>query len=88
MSSATRTTSCDLVEATTSKQCSVDESHQGKGLFYAILTAVVCPCHLPIVGVVLGGSAAGVFFHQHFWSIAAFLAVVTLFSFYKAVRLL
>lgn len=55
---------------------------------YAVLTAIACPCHLPLLGIVLGGSAAGVLFYQHFWAIAIFMGVLTLGFFYKAVRIL
>jgi uncharacterized membrane protein len=61
---------------------------QGKGVFYAILAAIACPCHLPIVGVFLGGTAAGAFFYQNFWVIAGVMLVITLLAFYKAARIL
>jgi len=70
------------------QNCTTSCEPKGKGWFYAVLTAVVCPCHLPWLGVVLGGSAAGVFFQRHFWALAIFLGVVSLVSFLKAIRIL
>ena len=55
---------------------------------YAWATAVLCPCHMPVWGIVLSGTVAGAFFEQHFWSIAAGLGVMTLLSLHKAVRIL
>jgi hypothetical protein len=40
------------------------------------------------LGIVLGGSAAGVLFHQHFWTIAIFMGILTLWFFARAVRIL
>jgi hypothetical protein len=43
---------------------------------------------MPVWGVMLGGSAAGVFFQQNFWLIAIGLGLMTFLSLYKAVRIL
>ena len=61
---------------------------RSKGYVYAILTAIACPCHLPVVGIVLGGSAAGVLFYEYFWPLAIFFGALSLFFFFKAARIL
>jgi hypothetical protein len=61
---------------------------RGRGYLYAIATAILCPCHMPLWGVLLGGTAAGAFFYQHFWSFAILLGALTLFSLFKAMRIL
>lgn len=69
-------------------KCETPFDGRGRGWVYAILTAIACPCHLPVLGIILGGSAAGVFFQQHFWTLAVLMAVLTLLFFVKAVRAL
>lgn len=61
---------------------------RGKGYFYAVLTAIACPCHLPMVGVFLSGSATGVFFEQNFWAIAVAMGALTLAFLAKSIRIL
>ena len=68
--------------------CPTPYDGRAKGWVYAILTAIACPCHLPVLGIILGGSTAGVLFHQHFWSVAIFMGILTLFFFYRAARIL
>jgi len=61
---------------------------KAKGYLYAVITAVICPCHLPLVGVFLGSSATGVLFAQHIAGLAIFMGVLTLISFIAAMRIL
>jgi hypothetical protein len=61
---------------------------RGKGYLYAFATAILCPCHMPLWGVLLGGTAAGTFFYQHFWALAILLGLLTLLSLFKAMRIL
>ena len=61
---------------------------RGKGYLYAVATAILCPCHMPLWGILLGGTAAGTFFYQHFWALAILLGVLTLLSLVKAMRIL
>jgi len=44
--------------------------------------------YLPLVGLFLGGGAAGAFFAQHFMLLAITLGVLSLISFVAAVRIL
>ena len=61
---------------------------EGRGYLYAIITAIICPCHLPLVGALLGGGAAGAFLAQHFVLFAITLGILTLISFVAAARIL
>jgi hypothetical protein len=66
----------------------VDDDGKGRGYFYAFMTAVLCPCHLPVVGLFLGTGAAGAFFAEYFIWVAISLGVLTLITFTAAVRVL
>jgi mercuric ion transport protein len=68
--------------------CETPFDGRTRGWVYAVLTAIACPCHLPVVGIVLGGSAAGALFYQHFLTIATFMGLLTLYFFVRAVRIL
>ena len=58
------------------------------GVRYAFMTAVLCPCHLPVVGFFLGTGAAGAFFAEYFIILAILLGILSLISFAAAVRVL
>ena len=70
------------------ESCRTPYDSRSTGYIYAVLTAIACPCHLPIVGIVLGGSAAGVLFYEYFWPLAFFFGALSLYFFYKAARIL
>ncbi len=61
--------------------CQTPYDGKGKGYLYAVITAITCPCHLPLTAVFLGSSAAGVMFAQHFMLLAIFMGIVSLISF-------
>lgn len=69
-------------------ECEVPKDERGKGYLYAVATAILCPCHMPLWGIALGGSAAGLFFEQYFWSIAVGLGILSLLTFAGAARIL
>jgi hypothetical protein len=73
---------------TQNETCPTCPDGNGKGYLYAAITAILCPCHLPLVGLFLGGGAAGAFFAQHFMLLAITLGVLSLISFITAVRIL
>ena len=73
--------------ATDCETCRASDA-RGKGYLYAVATAILCPCHMPLWGILLGGTAAGTFFYQHFWALAILLGVLTLLSLVKAMRIL
>lgn len=63
-----------------------DDEGRGRGYFYAFMTAVLCPCHLPVVGLFLGTGAAGAFFAEYFILLAISLGVLSLITFAAAAR--
>ena len=68
--------------------CEAPLEERRKGYVYAIATAILCPCHMPVWGVLLGGSAAGAVFDQYFWSIAVGFGVLSLLTFAGAAKIL
>ena len=71
-----------------SESCPILSDGKAKGYLYAVITAIACPCHLPLLGVFLGSSTAGVLFAQHFILLAIFMGAVTLISLVAAARIL
>ena len=68
--------------------CEVPLEERRKGYLYAVATAILCPCHMPVWGILLGGSALGAVFDQYFWSIAIGFGVLSLITFAFAARIL
>ena len=68
--------------------CQSCTDNKTKGYVYAVMTAIACPCHLPVLGIYLGTSAAGAFFAQYFVLLAVLLGILSLVSFAAAVRVL
>lgn len=83
MSVPTENRACRICEP-----CEQPLEERRKGYAYALATAVLCPCHMPLWGILLGGSAAGAVFDQHFWSIAFGLGMLALLTFAGAARIL
>lgn len=54
----------------------------------AVLALLTCPCHLPILLLLLSGTAAGAFVTEYFGAALALLVVLFLFSVTAAMRLL
>ncbi|MBI2311429.1 MAG: broad-spectrum mercury transporter MerE [Betaproteobacteria bacterium] len=48
------------------------------GYLWSALAALTCPCHLPLLAIVLAGTTAGAFIGEH-WAIAG-LALTGLFA--------
>ena len=81
----------DLPENQTTKACDTCEpslEERRKCYVYAVATAILCPCHMPLWGIALGGSALGALFDQYFWSIAIGLGILSLLTFAGAARIL
>ena len=43
-----------------------ESNRRRRGHLYALLAVVTCPCHLPILAVLLSSSAVGAFLNDHF----------------------
>ena len=70
------------------ESCSACAENKGRGYLYAVMTAVLCPCHLPVVALFLGSGTAGAFFAQNFLFLAITLGILSLITFVAAVRIL
>jgi mercuric ion transport protein len=65
-----------------------EASHRRRGHVYAVLALVTCPCHLPILAVLLSGSAAGVFLNDHFAMAVMIFSLLFVCSLVAAMRVL
>lgn len=52
--------------------------HRRRGYAWGLLALLTCPCHLPVVALLLSGTAAGAFIGAHIG--VATLAAVALFG--------
>ncbi len=68
--------------------CEPSLEERRKGYVYAIATAILCPCHMPLWGIALGGTALSAVFEQYFWTIAIGLGLLSLLTFALAARIL
>ena len=78
-------------EKKTAYQCDTCEptlEERRKGYVYAVATAILCPCHMPLWGIALGGTALSAVFEQYFWTIAIGLGLASLLTFALAARIL
>jgi len=66
----------------------LEASSRRRGHVYAILALVTCPCHLPILAVLLAGSAVGVFLNDHFAMAIMIFSLLFVCSLVAAVRAL
>ena len=65
-----------------------EASHRRRGHVYAVLALVTCPCHLPILAVLLSGSSAGVFLNDHFAIAVMIFSLLFVCSLVAAMRVL
>ena len=77
-----------MLETENCPACAEEDKPKGRGYFYAVLTAILCPCHLPVLGLYLGTGSAGAFFAENFVLLAIGLGLLTLFSLNAAIRIL
>ena len=65
------------------------ESNRGRrGHLYALLAVVTCPCHLPILAILLSGSAVGAFLSDYFIMTLTIFSLLFIFSLTAAIRAL
>ena len=50
---------------------------------WGVLAALTCPCHLPVLALLLSGTAAGAFVSEH-WSLATLVLMVLFVLFLRA----
>jgi mercuric ion transport protein len=58
------------------------------GYAMALLALLTCPCHLPVLALLLSGSAAGGFLTEHFGVVLALLSLLFALFLVSALRLL
>lgn len=61
---------------------------QPGGYFLTVLAVLACPCHLPVLMLLLGGTVAGTFLADHFGTFVAVASIVFLFSLIGALHFL
>jgi mercuric ion transport protein len=66
----------------------LEASSRRRGHVYAVLALVTCPCHLPILAVLLSGSAVGAFLNDHFAMAITIFSLLFVCSLVAAVRAL
>jgi mercuric ion transport protein len=50
---------------------------------WGVLAALTCPCHLPVLALLLSGTAAGAFVSEH-WGLAALVLAMLFILFLRA----
>lgn len=63
-----------------------DLGAQRRGYIFAAIALISCPCHLPILVLLLWGTAAGAFLSEHLVAAAAIVGVVFVLSLVAALR--
>lgn len=58
------------------------------GYAMALLALLTCPCHLPILVLLLSGTAAGAFLTEHFWVALGLFSLLFALFLVAALRLL
>ncbi|UPQ81410.1 broad-spectrum mercury transporter MerE [Pseudomonas knackmussii] len=53
-------------------------AHRWRAYAWGVLAALTCPCHLPVLVIVLAGTTAGAFLSAH-WGVVA-VALVAVFG--------
>ena len=66
----------------------LETSRRRRGHVYAVLALITCPCHLPILAVLLSGSAVGIFLNDHFAIAIVIFSLFFVCSLVAAVRVL
>ncbi len=69
-------------------QPEVRTSHQKLGYGFGVIAALSCPCHLPILAVLLAGTTAGAFLSANLAMVVVAAAAIFVVSLRAAIRLL
>jgi len=57
-----------------------------KGYLQLIIAAITCPCHLPLVLTILGGTAIGLFLRHNLIWIVPLLIILFIWSLYRGFK--
>ena len=69
-----------------SERVSLETRKPLTGYLWGALAVLTCPCHLPILAVVLAGTTAGAFLGEHWGSAALGLTGLFVLSLARAMR--
>ncbi len=53
---------------------------------WGLLAVLTCPCHLPLIAIVLAGTSAGALLGEHWWIAAFALTALFLITLSRALR--
>jgi mercuric ion transport protein len=67
--------------------CAASRAKRG-GILWGTLAVVTCPCHLPILAVVLSGTALGALLQEHFTLTLVLFSALFLLSLWAVTRAL
>jgi mercuric ion transport protein len=67
--------------------CAASRAKRG-GILWGTLAVVTCPCHLPILAVVLSGTALGALLQEHFILTLVLFSTLFLLSLWAVTRAL
>ncbi len=59
-----------------------------KGYVNLVIAGLTCPCHLPIILAVLGGTAFGAFLRNNILLLILILTAIFLFTLFKGLKLI
>ncbi len=67
--------------------CAASRAKRG-GIVWGTLAVITCPCHLPVLAVVLSGTALGALLREHFTSTLVLFSLLFLLSLWAVTRTL
>jgi mercuric ion transport protein len=82
---ATETVSASTPAGIAKAGCADSRAKRG-GILWGTLAVISCPCHLPILAVVLSGTALGALLQEHFTLTLVLFSVLFLLSLWAVTR--
>lgn len=65
-----------------------EASRRRRGHLYGLIALVTCPCHLPILALLLSGSVVGAYLNDHFITLIIIFSLLFVCSLAAALRAL
>lgn len=82
---ASETLSASTPAGIAKAECAAPRTKRG-GILWGTLAVITCPCHLPILAVVLSGTALGALLKEHFTLTLVLFSVLFLLSLWAVTR--
>ncbi|TDJ19694.1 MAG: broad-spectrum mercury transporter MerE [Gammaproteobacteria bacterium] len=82
---ASETLSASTPAGIAKAECAASRTKRG-GILWGTLAVITCPCHLPILAVVLSGTALGALLKEHFTLTLVLFSVLFLLSLWAVTR--